>query len=356
MRTAANAGNKTAASAALARVKRAVANRKALEGAGVPVHANIAGLVTAATNNHARATVVANAAAALAKAEARAAAAAKAAANAQTAAAARAARNELARATKAAANAAKAAEAASAAKQKQIRDFVLKVWKLTPGTTNSQTKLWAPRIQNNAALTRELQKFKGALTEANINAIKTNINSAAANKKIGYWGGPFAGKNANMNNKIEQAKWIVNLGLGRAARPAPWQLAKAQSNAVTKIAARWRGRKARGAFYNAATEASKAVVAARAAAAIPGGPTKSKQLAKQFRLAKIGQNLKNTFINGPGQINKPDNLNKINKTFLQNLTNQEIVNHLKGINGFKPTNAKGFTNANLVKMARYFTA
>ena len=396
---AANAGNRAAANAALARVTKAAANRSAL--IGVPANANLNRAVAKARANASRAVQVAKnraaaeaaaakaaaeankaaraavakaaaeaknaakAAAAKAAANAKAAAAAQAAANAKTAAEAEAARKAQAKAAanaaKAAANAAKAAanaaKAANNAQAAKVREFVLKLWKLTPGNTNSRTKLWTPRIQNNAELSRQLNGLKGTLSEANIVAIKANINKAASNKKIGYWGvWPAEKKNANLNNRIKQAKWIVNLGLGQPPAPqAPWREAKKGWNAATRIGARWRGRKVRGAFLNAAQEASKAAMALRAATSVPGGPTKAQKLAKQMRLAKIAENLQNKFINGPGQINNPSNFNGINKTLLQGLTEQEIVNHLKGVNGFKPGNTRGFTNANLEKMAQYFS-
>ena len=389
MATAADAGNKAEANAALARVTRAAANRSAL--VGVPANAGLGAIVAKAKANASRAVQVAKqmknaanaaaksrreaeaaaakaakAAAARAAADAKAAAAAQAAATARTAAAAEAARkaqeaankqarNSAAAQAKAEANAAKAAKNAQAAK---VREFVLKLWKLTPGNTNSRTKLWTPRIQNNAELTRQLNGLKGTLSGANIEAIKTNINKAATNKKIGYWGvWPAEKKNANLNNRIKQAKWIVNLGLGQQPTPPPpWREARKGWNAATIIGARWKGRKVRGAFLNAAQEAAKAAMAARAAASVPGGLTKAQQLAQQMRLAKIAENLHTAFINRPGQINNPINFNGINKTLLQGLTEQEIVNYLKTVNGFKPANSRKFSNDNLMTMARYFTA
>jgi hypothetical protein len=258
---------------------------------------------------------------------------------------------------KAAANAAAEEARKAADQQKKIRNFVVKMWPLTKGNTNSRTKLWTPRIQNNAELTRQLNGLKGTLSAANIEAIKTNINKAASNKKIGYLGvWPAEKKNANLNNRIKQAKWIVNLGLGQQPTPqTPWRQAKKEWNAATRIGARWKGRKVRGAFLNAAQEASKAAMALRAAASVPGGPTKAQQLAKQVRLARIANNLAAKFVTGAGNPMTPANFNGINRNELQGLTKNEIVAHLKGVNGFKPANTRAFNNANLVAMAQYFS-
>ena len=381
--TAANAGNKAAANAALARVTKAAANRSAL--AGVPANAGLGAIVAKAKANASRAQQVAKnraaaeaaaakaaaeankaakaaeakaaaeankaakAAAAKAAANAKAAAAANAAAKAKTAAAAEAARKAQEAAAKQARNAAAAqakaeANAANAAKKSEeakIREFVLKLWPLTKG--NFKDGVWSARIRNNKQLKEELNKIKGNVTYNNYNAVVKNIIKAERNRAIGHWGPRgLAGANKNLTQRMNRARKLVNIAFP-------------EIGAAAKIAARWRGGKVRGAFLNVAAEAAKAAMAARAAAAVPGGSTKSQDLAKQMRLAKIAENLRNTFINGQGQINKPANFNKINKTLLQGLTKNEIVAHLKGEKGFKPGNTRGFTNANLEKMAKYFS-
>lgn len=344
MATAANAGKKAEANAALARVTKAAANRSAL--VGVPANLGLGAIVAKAKNNAARAVKVAKqkkneedaaakaaakaaaeakAAAAKAAAEANKAAKAKAEANKKAAAKAEAnkkaaaaktaaeeaaarkaqeeaekkARNAAAAQAKAEANAAKAAQAAKAA---NIREFVSKLWKLTPGNTNSRTKLWTPRIKNNAELTRQLESLKGTLSEANITAIKNNINRAVANKKIGYWGvWPAEKKNANLNNRIKQAKWIVNMGLGQPPAPqAPWRAAAAQREAAaaTKFAATWRGRVTRQKLRNEAERVGREAYAARLAAQPPVGGARAGTLYSlpllldQWNKAAPGSNLK----------------------------------------------------------------
>lgn len=384
MATAADAGNKAAANAALARVTRAAANRSAL--VGIPANAGLGAIVAKAKANASRAVQVAKqmknaanaaakarreaeaaaakaarAAAARAAADAKAAAAAQAAETARTAAAAEAARkaqeaankqarNAIAAQAKAEANAAKAAANAAKAQQdaekKKVREFVLKLWPLTKG--NFLDGEWKARLNEPTFIKQQISKFNPGLTVSQRNAIIANIIQAEKNKKIGHWGlYGVGGQNKNLRQRLGRAQELVNL-----AFPPP----SAQKAAAAKIVARWKGRKVRGAFINAATEASKAAIAARAAAAIPGGATKSRQLAKQMRLARIAQNLSEKFINSTGQLNNPSNFTNINKTLLQGLTEDEIVDYLKTVEGFKPGNTRSFTNNNLKTMARYFTA
>jgi len=382
--TAANAGKKAEANAALARVTKAAANRSAL--VGVPANLGLGAIVAKAKNNAARAVKVAKqkkneedaaakaaakaaaeakaaaakaaaeakraaeAEAARIKAEAARAAAAKAAANANTAAAAEAARKAQEAAAKQARNAtaaqakaeANAANAAKKSEEAKIREFVLKLWPLTKG--NFKDGVWSARIRNNKQLKEELNKIKGNVTYNNYNAVVKNIIKAERNRAIGHWGPRgLAGANKNLTQRMNRARKLVNIAFP-------------EIGAAAKIAAYRRGSKVRGAFLNVAAEAAKAAVATRAAAAVPGGSTTSQELAKQMRLAKIAENLRNIFINGQGQINNPDNFDKIkNKTLLQGLTKNEIVAHLKSEKGFRPGNTKGFTNANLEKMAKYFS-
>lgn len=340
MAAAANAGDKAAANAALALVIRAAANRRALP--DINANANLNRTVAAAKASATRAAQVAKtmkeeanrvaaarvkanreAAAAAAKAAAEAnkaaraaaaaAAAAKAVENARSAAAAAAAekraRNAAAAQAKAEANAAKAAaNAAKAAKNAQaakIREFVLKLWPLTKGNTNRQTGVWTPRIKNNAELTQRLKNIKGDLSEANIAAIKNNINRAMANKKIGYWGrGLLERKNANLNNRIKEAKWIVNLGLGQQPTPqAPWRAVAAQREAAAgKIAQAWRGHKSqvRTKILQNTVKATQDTAArvARMAAQPPVGGTRAgslfarQALLNQWNRAAPGGNIK----------------------------------------------------------------
>lgn len=295
MAAAANAGDKPGANAALARVTAAMTARRAL--VGVPTNANLNSLVAGAKANVARAVRVAKtraaeaaqadaAARAAAKAEearvaaeAKAAAAARAAANKQTAAAARAAEAAQAALNKAAANAQRAAEKAAAANAKiqkdKIRNFVLKIWPLTKGNTNSRTKLWTPRLKNNTNLIRRINSLKGNLTEAEINAIKQNINLAAKNRKIGYFrAGLIDVVDGNLKNRLGQVKWLVNLGLGPRPSPqAPWRVPVAQREAAgAKIAKAWKNQRSEKrvrAMQNAVKAAAAAE--ARARAMTPGG-------------------------------------------------------------------------------------
>jgi len=240
-----------------------------------------------------------------------------------------------AKAAAAAANAAKKSEAA------KIREFVLKLWPLTKG--NFSAGGWRPRLTESNYIKREMSKFNPGLTVSQRNAIIANIIKAEKNKAIGHWG-PYGagGQNKNLKERIQRAQELVNIVF-----PPP-----AHEAAAAKIGQAWRTRKSNmtARVLQNTVKAAQAVQA-RAAAAVPGGATKAQQLAKQMRLAKIAENLQAAFINGTGQVNNPDNFNKINKTLLQGLTKNEIVAHLKGVNEFKSK----LTNVNLEKMAQYFS-
>lgn len=112
---------------------------------------------------------------------------------------------------------------------------------MTKGNTNSRTKLWTPRIKNNTELTRQINSIKGNLTAAQVNAIKQNINLAAKNRKIGYFRtGLLDVVDANLKNRVGQAKWLVNMGLGPQPSPqAPWRAASQRNNAARKIGKAW---------------------------------------------------------------------------------------------------------------------
>ena len=384
MAAAANAGNKGAANAALARMKKAVANRKALVGA--PANAGLGPILAKANVNVKRAVQVARqkknaeeaaakeaanankaakaaaakaaanankaakAAAAQAAAEAKAAAAAQATAAAKTAAEAEAARKVQEAAAKKARNAAEAqakaaAAAANAAKKAEaakIREFVLKLWPLTKG--NFRGGAWQPRLTEATYIKQQISKFNPGLTVSQRNAIIANIIKAEKNKAIGHWG-PYGagGQNKNLTQRIERARALVNLVIPPLS---------VQEAAAAKIGQAWRTRKSNmtAQVLQNTVKAAQAVQV-RAAAAVPGGATKAQKLAKEMRLAKIDENLQSIFINGQGQINNQNNYKKINKTLLQGLTKNEIVAHLKGVNEFKSK----FTNANLEKMAQYFS-
>lgn len=301
----------TKARANAQRAKNAAAARKTAENAEaarVKAEAERAAREAEAARKQAErnARAAANAAAAKAAAEAKARAAAEKAVREQTAATAKAARNAAAAQRKAEANAAaaqqKAAANAAAAKAAAIRSFVLKLWPLTKGKKNGQTKLWKPRIQNDAELTRQVASLKGTLTAADIQNIKNNINRAAASKSIGYWGTwPVQTKNANLNNRISQVKWIVNLGLGGGqAPPAPWRAAEAQREAAaaSKVAAVWKGRVTRQKLRNVAVRVVREARAAQLAAQPPVGGARSQSLfalpvlLAQWNKAPGGDNLK----------------------------------------------------------------
>lgn len=97
-------------------------------------------------------------------------------------------------------------------------------------------------MKNNTNLIRRINGLKGNLTEAEINAVKQNINAAARNRKIGYFrAGLVDVVDGNLKNRLGQVKWLVNLGLGPrpSSQQAPWAAAAQRNAAARKIGKAW---------------------------------------------------------------------------------------------------------------------